>query len=155
MITDFDDFCLWVYVVVDDLCQKLAAQRRRPGPLPACSDSELIAMSLIGECRRWDQETELLSYMQEHRDKFPIVPEQSRFNRRRRQLMGVINQIRRMMLEQIELAQDQHCVLDSVPMPVVEFHLAPSSRGDWPAHGADFGKVDDRSFSTNFPDEAE
>ena len=141
MITDFDDFCLWVYVVVDDLCQKLAAQRRRPGPLPACSDSELIAMSLIGECRGWDQETELLSYMQEHRDKFPIVPEQSRFNRRRRQLMGVINQIRRMMLEQIELAQDQHCVLDSVPMPVVEFHLAPSSRGDWPAHGADFGKV--------------
>ena len=141
MITDFDDFCLWVYVVVDDLCQKLAAQRRRPGPQPGCSDSELIAMSLIGECRGWDQETELLSYMQEHRDKFPIVPEQSRFNRRRRQLMGVINQIRRMMLEQIELAQDQHCVLDSVPMPVVEFHLAPSSRGDWPAHGADFGKV--------------
>ena len=79
MITDFDDFCLWVYVVVDDLCQKLAAQRRRPGPQPACSDSELIAMSLIGECRRWDQETELLSYMQEHRDKFPIVPEQRSF----------------------------------------------------------------------------
>ena len=110
MITDFDDFCLWVYVVVDDLCQKLAAQRRRPGPLPGCSDSELIAMSLIGECRGWDQETELLSYMQEHRG-FNIVPEQSRFNRRRLQLMGVINQIRRMMLEQIELAQDQHCVL--------------------------------------------
>ena len=25
MITDFDDFCLWVYVIVDDIWQQMAS----------------------------------------------------------------------------------------------------------------------------------
>ena len=40
MITDFDDLCLWTYVIVDDLLIKLAPLLRRPGPCPDCSDSE-------------------------------------------------------------------------------------------------------------------
>ena len=141
MIAHFDDFCLWVYVLVDDMCEVLEEHLRRPGPEPACSDSELIAICLIGECRGWDVETELLSHMQAHRDKFPILPEQSRFNRRRRQLMWIINEMRRMMLAHMVLSQDEQCVLDSMPIPVVQFHLAPQSRGDWPVHGANFGKI--------------
>ena len=50
MIAHLDDFCLWVYVLVDDMCQALERHLRRPGPKPACSDSELIAICLIGEC---------------------------------------------------------------------------------------------------------
>ena len=50
MIAHFDDFCLWAYVLVDDMCQVLERHLRRPGPEPACSDSELIAICLIGEC---------------------------------------------------------------------------------------------------------
>ena len=104
----------------------------------------MIAICLIGECLGWDVETELLSHMQAHRDKFPILPGQSRFNRRRRQLQFVINRIRQMLLARIDLSQDGHCVIDSLPIPVVQFHLAPYARGDWPAHGADFGKVPSR-----------
>jgi hypothetical protein len=141
MISDFDDFCLYVYVIVDDLCQQMAALLRRPGPAPVCSDSELIALCLIGECKGWDVETELLSNMQAHRDLFPHLPEQSRFNRRRRQLMLVVNTLRRLLLTQLDLAQDQQCVIDSLPIPVVQFHLVPGSRGDWPAYDAHFGKV--------------
>ena len=144
MIAHFDDFCLWVYVVVDDMCQELEGELRRPGPKPACSDSEMIAICLIGECLGWDVETELLSHMQAHQDKFPILPEQSRFNRRRRQLQFVINRIRQMMLARIDLSRDGHCVIDSLPIPVVQFHLAPDSRGDWTAHGANFGKITSR-----------
>ena len=48
MITSFDDFCLWMYVVVDDLWQQLAPSFRRPGPEPRCSDSELLTMALVG-----------------------------------------------------------------------------------------------------------
>ena len=141
MIAHFDDFCLWVYVLVDDMYKELEGHLRRPGPKPACSDSELIAISLIGECVGWDVETELLSHMQAHRDKFPIIPEQSRFNRRRRNLMGTINEMRRMMLARTELYYDEHCVVDSLPVPVVKFHLAPQSRIRWSDWGADYGPV--------------
>lgn len=71
MIAHFDDFCLWVYVLIDDICKELEGHLRGPGPVPACSDSELIAISLIGECLGWDVETELLSHMQAHRESHP------------------------------------------------------------------------------------
>jgi hypothetical protein len=141
MIDDFDDFCLYMYVVVDDIWKNIAPYCKRPGPEPVCSDSELITMALVGECRGWDMETDMLSHWQAHPDLFPITPSQSRFNRRRRKLHQAINQIRKAVLKVLDLAQDKHCVIDSLPIPVVQFHLVPSSTGDWLAYGARFGKV--------------
>ena len=79
--------------------------------------------------------------MQAHWDKFPILPEQSRWNRRRRHLMWIINEMRRMMLARMELYWDAQCVVDSLPIPVVQLHLAPQSRAQWSDWGADFGPV--------------
>jgi hypothetical protein len=141
MIADFADFCLWTYVVVDDIWQQVASLFRRPGPAPECSDSELLTMALVGECRGWDQETVMLSQWQEHRDLFPHLPSQSRFNRRRRNLMQAFNLVRRIVLQMLDLAWDRQCALDCLPVPVVQFHLVPSSSGDWAAYGATFGKV--------------
>lgn len=141
MIQDFDDFSLWVYCLVDEIWQQIALLFQRPGPAPVCSDSELIAMVLIGECRGWDLETNLLSEWRAHRDLFPRQPSQSRFNRRRRHLMAAFNLIRRVILRNLDLAQEQRCVIDSLPVPVVQFHLVPGSTGDWAAYGATFGKV--------------
>lgn len=141
MINDFDDFCLWMYVIVDEIWLKIAPMFKRPGPQPNCSDSELIAMTLIGECRGWDVETELLSHWKERKDLFAHIPSQSRFNPRRRHLMGAFNLIRRIVLCSLDVAQDSQCVIDSLPVPVVQFHLVPASTGDWAAHGATFGKV--------------
>lgn len=143
MINDFNDFCTWVYVVTDDIWLKIAPFFKRPGPAPECPDSELLAMALIGECRGWDMETEMLSQWQEHTDLFPIIPTQSRFNRRRRGLMQAFNLIRQVLLQCLDVAQDRQCVIDSLPLPVVQFHLVPSvpSRGEWQASGSTFGKV--------------
>jgi hypothetical protein len=143
MINDFDDFCTWMYVVVDDIWLKIAPFFKRPGPAPECPDSELLAMALIGECRGWDMETEMLSQWQEHRDLFPVIPSQSRFNRRRRGLMQAFNFIRHVVLQCLDVAQDRQCVMDSLPLPVVQFHLVPSSPASsaWKANGATFGKV--------------
>ena len=141
MIEDFDEFCLYVYVIVDEICQQLSPFLKRSGPTPVCSDSELIAMTLISECKGWDVETELLSNWRSHRDLFPHIPSQSRFNRRRRNLMFIFNRIRRILLSWIDVAQDNQCVIDSLPIPVVKFHLVPSSTGDWRAYEARFGKV--------------
>jgi len=141
MINDFDDFCTWMYVIIDDIWQQIAPLFKRPGPAPEVGDSELITMAVVGECRGWDKETELISNWHEHTDLFPLIPERSRFNRRRRNLMFAINLIRKMVLQMMELTQDDQCVIDSLPVPVVEFYLVPSSTGDWKAHGARFGKV--------------
>jgi hypothetical protein len=141
MIADFEDFCTWMYVVVDDILQQVSFLFTRPGPSPACSDSEVITMALVGECRKWDVETEMLSYWQEYKHLFPRVLSQSRFNRRRRNLMPAFNLIRQAVLGWLDMAQDRQCLIDSLPVPVVQFHLVPSSTGDWAAHGATFGKV--------------
>jgi hypothetical protein len=141
MIEDFKDFCLWMYVVVDDIWQEISPAFKRPGPAAKCSDSELLTMILVGECRGWSVETEMLSYWSEHRDLFPHIPSQSRFNRRRRNLMMAFNLIRQAVLRLLDWAKDRYCVIDSLPIPVVKFHLVPGSTGDWSTHGANFGKV--------------
>jgi hypothetical protein len=61
MLAAFDDCCLWAYVVVDEAYARLpAAYELGRGPLPGCSDSALIAMGLVGECRGWQRETDLV-----------------------------------------------------------------------------------------------
>lgn len=141
MIADFDDFCLWMYVVIDDLWQRVAPLCTRPGPPADCTDSELLTMAIVGECRGWDQETELISAWRARPDLFPVVPERSRFNRRRRNLMQALNLIRHCVVQLLDLAQDRHCAIDSLPVPVVQFHLVPGASREWAAHGATFGKV--------------
>ncbi|MFZ2486566.1 MAG: hypothetical protein WAZ19_00465 [Anaerolineae bacterium] len=141
MIHDFDDFCLWMHVIIDDIWQEVVRLFKRPGPESECSDSELITIAIVGECRRWDMETELLSNMRERRHLFPVIPSQSRFNRRRRNLSLGSDLIRRTVLRSLGLAQDSHTVIDSLPISVVEFHLVPSCTSNWAAHGVNFGKV--------------
>jgi len=144
MITDFEDCCLWRYVVVDALWRELPpAYKRGSGPAPACSASELLTLALVGECRGWTTEAALLSQWAAYPRLFPRLPERSRFNRRRRQLRHALNAIRRAVLAVRDVAQDRQWAIDSVPVPVLQFHLVPSAAGagNWRAAGADFGKV--------------
>jgi hypothetical protein len=143
MIAQFEDYCLWMYVVIDELWPTVAPLCRRPGPAPGCSDSELVTMVLVGESRGWDEETDLVREWGARRDLFPVVPERSRFNRRRRALAPAINELRRLTLRLLDLATDRQCAIDSLPVPALRFHLVPSSSavGHWSEHGAAFGKV--------------
>jgi DDE family transposase len=143
MIAQFEDYCLWMYVVIDELWPAAATHCRRPGPAPACSDSELITMVLVGESRGWDVETDLVGHWQAYRHLFPAIPERSRFNRRRRALAPAINELRRAVLRLLDLAEDRQCAIDSLPVPALKFHLVPSSPavGHWKEHRAAFGKV--------------
>jgi Transposase DDE domain len=139
MITDFDDFVTWMFVLIDDIWQRIGPLYQRPGPQPECSDSELLTMAIVGECREWDKETNLLGEWRNYPHLFPLLPERSRFNRRRRNLMAAINHIRQIALSVLDVAEDRQCVIDSLPIGVVQFHLVPSSTADWAAHGATFG----------------
>jgi hypothetical protein len=145
MIDDFEDLCLHMYCMVDDIWKRVSHRFSRPGPAPDCSDQELMTMALVGECKGWDVETELLSNWTSYRhlNLFPRIPSQSRFNRRRRNLSEAFNLVRRMALANLDLARDRQCVLDSLPVEVIGFHLVPGSprRGEWLGSGAAFGRV--------------
>lgn len=139
MIADFDDFCTWMYVLISDLFVPLAPQVIRPGPAPACTDAELITLAIIGECCGWDAETVLLSRWREHRDLFPVQPERTRFNRRRRALAPAINLLRQAVVAALDVAQDPQCIIDSLPVPGVQFYYVPQANTDWKAAGASCG----------------
>ena len=114
MIADFEDFVTWMFVTVDDCWQQIEHLYRRPGPEPSsCSDSELITLALVSECRSWSRETHLIQEWKAYRPLFPRLPERSRFNRRRRNLMYAINHIRQIVLTMLDVAQDAYGAIDS------------------------------------------
>jgi IS5 family transposase len=43
----------------------------------------------------------------------------------------------------LDVAQDRQCAIDSLPLPIMQFHLVPAApaAATWRSHGADFGKV--------------
>jgi hypothetical protein len=51
------------------------------------------------------------------------------------------NLVRQMVLRVLDVAQDPQCAIDSLPVPVMAFHTVPTSRADWKASGATFGRV--------------
>jgi len=145
MIVDFPDLCTYVYVLVDELYQVVAAPYdQRPGPRSECSESEVITLTLVAELLGLDGETKFLAYVKRnHPALFPRLPERSRYNRRRRALTEVTNRIRgalmQLVLGQLTAEERAVCVIDSLPVPVVGF---PHARGDHRWYGeASYGYV--------------
>ena len=130
MIAHFADLCTYVYVIVDELYQAVAAPHdHRPGPAAELSDSEVITLSLVAELVEMDKESRFLAYVRRnHLALFPRLPERSRYNRRRRALTEVTNRIRgalmQLVLARLTPEERDLCVVDSLPVPVVGFHQA-------------------------------
>jgi hypothetical protein len=130
MIQTFEDLCTYAYVIVDELFQvSVLPYDHRPGPRSTFTDSELITLTLVAELVGLDDETVFLDYVaRNHLALFPLLPDPSRYNRRRRALGEATNTIRRQLLGFLLtlLPADERplCVLDSLPLPVVGFHHA-------------------------------
>jgi hypothetical protein len=143
MIQTFEDLCTYAYVTVDELFKtSVLPHDHRPGPRSSFSDSELITLTLVAEFVGLDDETVFLDYVaRNHRSLFPLLPDRSRYNRRRRALGEAINTIRRQLLGFLLalLPPDERplCVIDSLPLPVVGFHHArgPHRWYGWARYG--------------------
>lgn len=116
--------------MTDEVYQRVVAPYdTRPGPRAGFTESELLTVSIVAELVGLDAETRCLAYLRRnHPTLFPLLPERSRYNRRRRQLAEATNRIRGAIMARLwrvlEGEGQDLCAIDSVPVPAVGFHHA-------------------------------
>lgn len=130
------------------------AENHRPGRNPDCPDSDILAigwlLESIGAARESSGYRRLKSQL---RTVFPCLPERSRFNRRRRNLWGASEVIRRTLTQ--VLPKSDVFIVDSFPMPICDVKRATASKSDlkW-ADGsgtlATYGHAATKSLGTFF-----
>ena len=113
-----EDLFVYVYVLVDDAIGARAITiAPRPGPVPACSDAELLAVALVRHLLGRRSEAGFLAEVA--RDwalLFPRLPHQSEANRRIRWLWGAFEQLRAMLAAR--LPEDGCQQIDTSALPV-------------------------------------
>jgi hypothetical protein len=119
---DLDTFLTAVYTVVDDLHRERLAPtfRHRPGPVPALSDSEVLALAIFAEWGAWDSERGFWRFARRRlRHLFPRLVDQSEFNRRRRSLYPALAAIQRAVAERLGAHLERERLLDTKPVAVM------------------------------------
>lgn len=114
------------FVLVDDAYQRLMAKRghrlRASGTEPSFTDSEVITVSLILETFfQGHEEVGYCFVTQYMRDLFPRLLDLDRFNVRRRELIAVIEAIRRDLRDQKLEPQDRVRLTDSAPVTLMTY----------------------------------
>lgn len=120
MSVDPDTFLVTVYVLVDTLYQQEIAPHkpRRRGRRPRMHDSEVLTLVIIGQ---WlsNSERQILRYAHHHwRSAFPQLLSQSAFNRRARDLAGVLVHLIPLLAAALERRGLGIEILDGVPLPL-------------------------------------
>jgi hypothetical protein len=128
MEVDLDTFLVAVYCVVDELYRAHAgpAKPARPGHQPELSDSEVLTLQLVAQWQTARSERAFVAYAARHwRAYFPRLLDQSAFNRRARDLQGVLARLgdwsRQYVLQVLPLLPltGAYEVLDGVPVPLM------------------------------------
>lgn len=114
------------FVLVDDAYQRLIAKRghrlRASGAEPSFTDSEVITVSLILETFfQGHEEVGYCFVTQYMHDLFPRLVDLDRFNVRRRELIAVIEAIRRDLRDQKLNPQDRVRLTDSAPITLMTY----------------------------------
>jgi hypothetical protein len=113
-----EDLFVYVYVLVDDaIGSRAIAIPPRPGPAPACSDAELLAIALVRHLLGRRSEAGFLAEVaRDWAHLFPKLPRQSEANRRIRWLWGAFEQLRAMLATW--LPEDDCQQVDTSALPV-------------------------------------
>ena len=113
-----EDLFVYVYVLVDDAI----ADRRivipvRPGPVPACSDAELLTIALVQHLLQRRSESGFLHEVgRDWAQLFPRLPHQSQANRRIRWLWAAFEQLRAALTAGVPV--DDCAQVDTTALPV-------------------------------------
>ena len=114
------------YTHVDDayqrFCTKLSVPLRKRGPEPTMSDSEVITVGLIIETFFQGHEEVGYAFVCQYLgDLFRNMIDLDRFNTRRRELVGVIEGIRRELRNKIIDQSDRVRIVDSAPIILMTY----------------------------------
>jgi hypothetical protein len=113
-----EDLFVYVYVLIHDLviARKIAVPAR-PGPAPACSDAELLAIAVVRHLLGRRSESGFLAEVaRDWAHLFPALPHQSEANRRTRWLWGAFEQLRATLAAR--LPEDDCQQVDTSALPV-------------------------------------
>lgn len=133
MELDLDTFLTAVYVVVDEWYQEHLVTHKplRRGKRAELSDSEVVTLAIIGQWQGRRSERAFLRYAVAHwQSYFPRLLSQSDFNRRVRDVGGVLCAVGPLVAQRLAaLLPDapRYQVLDGVPVPLLR-----RCRGDRP-----------------------
>lgn len=142
-IANLKDFVTIAYVLIDDIYQKVTPTHiinRCNINDSIMSDSEIITINIVGELLTIDSEKAWFGFCKKNmRDLFPKFCDRTRFNRTRRNLHAVIEEIRKKLSELTEFIHKPYRIIDSIPIPVCKFgraHFHKTFKG----FGATYGK---------------
>jgi hypothetical protein len=124
MELDLDTFLTTVYCIVDDLYQTHIAPHKaaRPGKPPALSDSEVLTLAILAQWQPDRSERAFGVYAATHwRSYFPHLLSQSQFNRRVRDVCGVLCRLGPAQARALtaQLGPPAYEVLDGLPVPLM------------------------------------
>ena len=124
MTIDLDTFLTTVYVIIDDLYQQHYAhlKPKRPGKKPDLADSEVLTLTILAQWQQSRSERAFGEYAAEHwRSFFPRLLSQSQFNRRSRDLCGLLSALGPAIGRALTqtLGTPAYEVLDGVPVPLM------------------------------------
>lgn len=127
-IDDLKDFITVTYILIDDIYQEITPthiKERRNINDSILSDSEIITIGIVGELLTIDSEKAWFGFCRKNlRDLFPKFCDRTRFNRTRRGLHAVIDEIRRELTSILGYQSHSVRVIDSIPIPVCKFGRA-------------------------------
>ena len=129
-----EELFVYVYVLIHDLMLAGAVVvPGRPGPAPACSDAELLAVTVVRHLLGRRSESGFLAEVaRDWGHLFPVLPCQSEANRRTRWLWGAFEQLRGVLAARIP--EDDCQQVDTSALPVKH-----PSRVRGPDHWTGFG----------------
>ena len=113
-----EELFVYVYVLVHDLMlARAVVVPGRPGPAPACSDAELLAIAVVRHLLGRRSESGFLAEVgRDWGHLFPVLPCQSEANRRTRWLWGAFEQLRVTLAARIP--EDDCQQVDTSALPV-------------------------------------
>jgi hypothetical protein len=113
-----EELFVYVYVLVHDLIlARAVVVPGRPGPAPACSDAELLAIAVVRHLLGRRSESGFLAEVaRDWGHLFPVLPHQSEANRRTRWLWGAFEQLRIALAAR--LPEDDCQQVDTSALPV-------------------------------------